>query len=572
MAENTLNNILNSTNYYTFLIQYFGDVKKEVAEKKPSFHISIINNKYAMLSVPSDSFPTIDTLPTFETIVYIKPPQLFTLQEISPFKASQAEFLHLDLPLKLTGKNITIAVIDTGIDYLNEELMDDDMNTRIEFIWDQTIASSTPSSDIPVSFGSIYKKDSIQDAINEYRKGNDPYSIVPSKDKIGHGTKMSGIIGSSGKNPDLIGVAPDCNFIAVKLIDDYAFKSEFNINIPAFNIAIIIATLEVLYQYALMTNTPLIIYFPLGSNLGNHKGYDLLDQFIDNICMTSKIALVTGAGNERVSSCHASGSISVEQPVSIVDIDVTDDEKFLWIEIWVDLPNIITVDVISPSGENSGIIKSSVDSADTYSFVFEKTSIKVNYYVPEEISGDELIRIRFYDLKPGIWKLRLTGDLILDGTYNVWIPQQGLTSYGTHITPADTYGTITNPGNSKYAITAAAYNQTNNNLLNYSGCSFSNDYLNTIDIAAGGVNALTIAPNNSIAFVNGTSVAAAIVAGACSMIFQWGLVEGFNTNMYSQSLKTYLIRGVKTRSGDIYPNPEWGYGMLDILNIFKNIT
>ena len=54
-----------------------------------------------------------------------------------------------------------------------------------------------------------------------------------------------------------------------------------------------------------------------------------------------------------------------------------------------------------------------------------------------------------------------------------------------------------------------------------------------IDVAAGEVNALTVSPNNKTAVVNGTSVAAAIVAGACSMLFEWGDVQGNNPNMYA---------------------------------------
>ena len=85
------------------------------------------------------------------------------------------------------------------------------------------------------------------------------------------------------------------------------------------------------------------------------------------------------------------------------------------------------------------------------------------------------------------------------------------------------YGTITNPANSIYIITAAAYNQNNNNLVDYSGMAFLNHYIDRIDVAAGGVNALTVAPNNKTAIVNGTSVSAAVVAGVCAMLFQWGI-------------------------------------------------
>ena len=50
------------------------------------------------------------------------------------------------------------------------------------------------------------EKDKIEDAIKAYREGGSPYEIVPSKDEIGHGTGMAGIIGATGKNPKLKGV------------------------------------------------------------------------------------------------------------------------------------------------------------------------------------------------------------------------------------------------------------------------------------------------------------------------------------------------------------------------------
>ena len=181
-------------------------------------------------------------------------------------------------------------------------------------------------------------------------------------------------------------------------------------------------------------------------------------------------------------------------------------------------------------------------------------------------------RIRFFNLKEGIWNLVLTGQLILDGTYNAWIPQEGISIGGTRFVSSDPYGTVMSPGTSDYVLTAAAYNQTNNTILNYSGMGFLNDYTSRIDIAAGGVNALTVAPNNKTAIINGTSVAGAVVTGACAMLFQWGIVERNDPNIYSQTIKAYIQRGAVQRSGDTYPNPQWGYGVLNVLKMFQSMV
>lgn len=74
-----------------------------------------------------------------------------------------------------------------------------------------------------------------------------------------------------------------------------------------------------------------------------------------------------------------------------------------------------------------------------------------------------------------------------------------------------------------------------------------------------------------MAVVSGTSVSAAIVAGACAMLLEWGIVDGNYPKMYSESIRTFLHRGTMKRSGDIYPNAEWGYGMLNILLMFQNM-
>lgn len=245
---------------------------------------------------------------------------------------------------------------------------------------------------------------------------------------------------------------------------------------------------------------------------------------------------MTGAGNERAEAEHATGFIASAGEKSEVEIDVSPEKKDLWVEVWVDAPNIMSLEIISPSGESSGLMNALLNASMVYGFIFENTRIKVNYFLPEVNTGDELIRIRFYDLQPGIWKLRLIGDLILDGKFNVWMLKSELTPGVARFTPSDPYGTVTNPSNPKYIITAAAYNQNNNNITNYSGVDFFENKINMIDIAAGGVDAITVAPNNQVAIVNGTSVSAAIVTGACVMLFQWGIIDRNAPYMYAVTL------------------------------------
>ena len=561
--------IFSDPNYYHYIVQYEGNIEEEVS-RYPGYYVTLINDTYAIISANRELELNIER-PIFSTIVYAASPDIFTLQQVSPIDASGANFLQLELPLSLTGRGVNVAIIDTGIDYLNDEFIRDNGETKIEYIWDQTINPADGNENSQVPFGTVYSKINIQEAINAYREGRSPYDIVATRDEIGHGTNMAGIIGAIGKNPNLRGMVPDCSFVVIKLLESMTYKKRFNIQIPIFDIVPIFAALEFLYRYSLSSNKPMLIYFPLGSNLGSHKGNGILEQYMDSISRNSGIAIVTGSGNQGASQTHTSGIISQVGQSRTIQLYVSPEQNFMVVDIWVDQPNIMSLSIVSPSGESTGQLSAEINVIETYSFIFEGTSMRINNFIPEENTGDQLIRIRFTDMKEGIWRFILTGESILDGKFNAWIPQEGITIGGTRFISSDPYGTIMNPGTSSYVITAAAYNQTNNTILSYSGVAFLENFIDVIDIAAGGVNALTVAPNNATAIVNGTSVSAAVLAGACAMLFQWGIVEGNDPNMYSQTIKTYISKGAIQRGGDIYPNPQWGYGLLNVVNMFQNM-
>lgn len=576
-----LNELFQDENFLMYTVLYGGNPKEKVyLYDDNNIAISIIDRNYAIANINKslvDSLGDVNYIATLLnskvnidgiSIYYVAPFEIFTLLEISAIEASQVSAVQSNLPLELRGKGVTVSIIDTGIDYLNEEFINEDGETRIEVLWDQTL---TPIKGENVSFGHVYSIESINKAIALKKQGGNPYDIVASVDEVGHGTNMAGVVGARGVNPLIQGMAPECTFAIVKLLKANSYDNFLPKDVNKYNLGLIISALQFLYEHAMQTGKPTVILLPLGTNNGNHKGRHIIDSFIKQISDNVGIVVATGTGNEGIQDGHVSGRIRNIGECETIEMIIAPEQKNMLVEIWVDLPNILDIEIISPSGEATGVIPAILNNSKRYAFIFERTKVSTYFYIPEEYSGDELIRVYFHNIQEGIWRLRLCLRLGNDATYNAWMLQGELCAKGTRFTPSDPYGTITIPGDSPVVVTAAAYNQNNNNLLSYSGVAFRQQQINNIDFAAGGVNTRTVGLNNKIDTINGTSLSAAIGAGACCLLLEWGIINKNYPYMYPRSIKTFLSRGTVQRRGDTYPNSQWGFGILNIYNLFQNM-
>ncbi len=66
-------------------------------------------------------------------------------------------------------------------------------------------------------------------------------------------------------------------------------------------------------------------------------------------------------------------------------------------------------------------------------------------------------------------------------------------------------------------------------------------------------------------------MAGAVLCGATLLLLEWGIALGNDPNIYGPTVISYFTRGTSKRSGDIYPNPQWGYGMLNLQGSFENL-
>ena len=553
------------------LVEVTGESNLNDVLKIPDVSGVMIASNLAVIITPANKINEISNIVL--RIVNIEVSTILTLNSISPLEASGAPVFNNNPYLRLNGRGVLVGIIDTGIDYLNKEFQREDDTTRIVRIWDQTIQGDKDIYDL--KYGTEYTEDQINQAISLQTSGGDPYSIVPSKDDIGHGTRLAGIIGGRGINPDLKGAAPDCQFVIVKL--SRATKVELDAavidktDVPSYTPWSALLALRYIIAVARELKRPVVVFEPLGSNMGSHIGNGIVEQSINNYSSQSGTVVVVPTGNQGNTDTHTEGIIESAGDIKDIEIRVGEKQKNLPIEIWVNKPNRVKLSIVSPSGEVIDNLEAKNTNNERIKFLYEGTEMIVNFTSPELSTGDSLIFIRAYNLKAGIWKFRLTGQYIVDSKYYAWIPQRELIDSETKFLNSVGYTTLTLSSTSSGAISVAYYNQDDNSVISESGRGYTRYGMIKPDIAAGGFNAIVTNPGGGTSVISGSSVAGAVVAGCCALILQWAVVDKNYPDIYAAQIKTYIISGAKGRPGDVYPNKEWGYGMFDMQGVFDRI-
>ncbi|MBS5822276.1 MAG: S8 family peptidase [Clostridium argentinense] len=556
-------------NYASYIAEYRGDIINQLNEVDYACAI-IVGNYIIVLVVEVGRLN--DLLREVPDIVNVERNDLFSLTQISPIDAANISTFHENSYLVLRGTGVIVGVLDTGIDYLNPAFMTEDNKTRIVGIWDQTVQNGPPPEGF--GYGTEYSREQIDEAISAYNRGENPYLIVPEQDIIGHGTEVAGIIGAGGRN-GVVGSAPDCEFLVVKLKEaNPSVLGEFpqvNVQIPEYQTSDILLALKYLYDTQRKLNKPMAICIALGTNFGGHDGSSRVERYIDYFSIRSGIAVVGGTGNEGDAANHTSGVFTESGEVKIIELQVSDDQLGIEVNIWFNRPDRFSLSIISPSGEIIERIPRKLKEAVTVKFTLEGTTVTLFYNYPEDITGNGHISISFSNIRGGIWQMVLIGDYIVDGRYDAWTYQKNFLMPGTKFLEPDPYVTLTIPSTSRTIIVASYYNQVNNTVVATSGRGFTRDGRVKPSVAAGGVNVLTTTPGGELITVTGSSAATAVLTGAVALILQWGGVEGNNPALYPPKINTFLISGTRKRPGDIYPNPIWGYGILDLVQVFQNI-
>lgn len=525
--------------------------------------INVINENWAVLTYPLAYLPNLN----FGSVGYFQIPKLFALMDTTSMDASGITRLTVNPNLNYTGKGVLIGIVDTGINYAHPVFLDAIGKTRLQAIWDQNGEGDSYPADI--GYGRVYLREEINEALLQ----ENPYRLVPGDEENGHGTFLAGIAAGNNLEAEFTGAASNAELAVVKLKPAKQYLREFykiNPQASAYSETDIMFGIKYLYMLAERLSKPLVILIGLGSSTGPHNGATPLGNYLADISRTTGVAVVTAAGNEGNGRRHYEGNIQSKEEQE-VEINVEENERGFLLELWSENPNVLTVGVISPSGEEIPRIPAFLDGSSQINFIFEPTKITVDYKIVETLSGKFLVTLLFDRPSAGIWRIRIYGSQVLNRNYNMWLPVGEFLREGTFFLNSNPNTTLTSPGSAVAPITVAAYDHYGDSIDIHSGRGYNSDGTIKPDLAAPGVNVYGPVELRGFGRRSGSSIAAAHVAGCTALLMEWGIVERNQRYLNTVNIKNYLIKGAKRSLNRMYPDRYWGYGILDIYNVFESL-
>ncbi len=517
---------------WELIVKYTGDLGRIASE---DIQVTELLNEYAILVVPESLIGWLAEIPEIE---YIEKPRRLYFARTEGKRASCMTTVQRP-PLRLTGRGVLVAMLDSGADYRHPEFRNPDGTTRIRALWDQT-AEGTPPPGYHV--GAEYTQEQLNESLMQ--EGAPPLSL----DVSGHGTGVLAI--AAGNN----GVAYESEMVVVKLgtpkADSFPRTTELMMGI------------NYVIEKALEYRMPVAVNISFGNTYGSHTGGSLLERYIDDISNLWKSVFCVGSGNEGAAAGHAGGSLR-EGEIQNVEFAVGDYESTLSLQIWKNYVDTFDIFLIHPNGTVLGPF---YERPATQRYRAGMTEILVYYGEPSPYSVEQEIYVDFLPMRDyidsGIWNVRLAPGKVVDGGYRMWFPSSAAIGSATRFLRPRESETLTIPSTASDVITVGAYNAATDAYADFSGRGAEGGGSGKPSLVAPGVNIETAAPDGGYISQTGTSFATPFVTGAAALLMQFGIVDGEDPFLYGEKVKAYLQRGARPLPGfDAYPNNQVGaYG------------
>ena len=282
--SNALKSRMHNNNFPSsnFDVLIEGDIQKLLAaEKTLGIKVKYYAGNIASVNVNVNSVAALIETKIAKFIEYIEPHKkplndsMIIRNRIKPVRLGTTP-----LTAAYDGTGVIVGIIDSGIDFSHPDFKDALGNTRIKFIWDQTVATPT-NAPMPFAYG------------EEWTAAQINASLCTHSDLAfwGHGTGVTGIAAGNGlANGTHEGIAAKAEIIVVAL-DFYSAG-------PTISDAV-----QYIVNKATAAGKPFVINASVGDYYGSHDGTNteakLIDALISNIPGRSMVGAAGNGGNVK---------------------------------------------------------------------------------------------------------------------------------------------------------------------------------------------------------------------------------------------------------------------------------
>lgn len=553
-----------SEDYADYIVEYNGD-RQVLEEIYSNACLFFIDNRYAILYSKKRS----DYMESFGNLAYNIFPKLLAPMDAAVGEAAyntpsilsmiNGENLDNESVLGLDGKDIVIGIVDTGIDILNEEFLNEYGRTRIKYAWDQSVNSSSGdgyAGEFP--FGTYYTEEQLNRFVEE---GN---SVLRGEDN--HGNYLASI--AAGRNN---GIAVNSDLVVVKLKKAKEnLKELYGVRQgEAYSEADIMLAIAYILQCSYRLRKTVSILIGFGTNSGSHTGSAALEAYINNIGILRGVCVSVAGGNEGSAGHHTDGDIE-DNEQAVIEINVPEKTAFT-LEIWGKAPGVYAIGMDIAGGEIIDRIPPRFDRSQIIKPIFGGGTIYVDYFLVEGQSGDELILVRFFDTPRGLYRITLTATGTVEKQYRAWLPVSSFVPEGLVFTNPVTWGTVTVPGTAVTPIVSGAYNYSDGSIYVNGSRGYTANSVVKPDLAAPGVNITGAGPYGTKVTGSGSSISAACAVGAAALMQQWSRDRGLSPYINGNQIRQYLIRGADRENIRRYPDRYYGFGTLNLRKTFESL-
>jgi subtilisin family serine protease len=385
------------------------------------------------------------------------------------------------------------------------------------------------------------------------RRGIDLLKYAELDSVFGHGTQVAGaLLGGTKGIQKIGGIAPDAELVMA--IINYDYTPRFVKNFPD------------LVKFIKDENADILLFED------GEWGWEFLDGSTEEEQLVNQYAgegmvIIGGAGNLAGNKMHIKDTLNSgdSKTYTVTAPDKAEGKKndgaFVSF-IWNDADSELKFEIETPDNNKTPEISAGNDNLKTGNY-------NISYSKDVSPKGTAMMRLGFSRSDSGTikgsWNIKVTssGNTILNGfVTDISQSWAGTTHWTSNITDETT---VTFPSTADSIISVGAYavnygwNEKVGELATYSPRGYNIDGKRGVDITAPGHSSFSTSIGNGYTIFTGTSAAAPHVTGTAALMLQ------YDPTLTHYQIKQILFNTAKKDSftGDV-PNPDWGYGKLDI--------